>query len=110
MDGLPATLSGIGQPCYLLGRDVLSLDDGAIGLPWLHRNQHEVLFQPCENVFVVGHLDTLGPKVAGVQMAAEAGHANADSVLCTTDDAVVALRMILETEHETSECFGIHGG
>ena len=46
--------------------------------------------------------------MAVVVMAAQARHANTYCILCSTYEAVLALRIILEAEHEPSQYLGLH--
>ena len=107
-DGGPAGVGGGGEGADLRLGERLAFDDGAAGAAGEHRDHTEMVFEPREHGFVVARLDLEGPETVVVVVAAEAGTADADGVLGAGDDAVAALGIVLEAEHELGEHLGIH--
>lgn len=109
-DGAPAVVGGIGEVVHLVFVHVLVFHHGAVVGTRVHGHEHEVLFEPLEDLFVVAGLDTFGPEVVVVVVSAEAGHADADGVLSAGDDAVFAFGMVFHAEHQSCEHLRVHVG
>ena len=109
-DGVPTLCCRCCQSFYVGLRDVLAVHHRTARATWKHRHHAEMALQPAEDALVGARLDVLGPVVGIVVVATESGHADADGVLCTADDAVRPLGIVLETEHQLGEHLGIHVG
>ena len=74
----------------------------------LHGNHAKMALQPLQYSLVLTGLNAQRPEVVIIIMATKTGNTDADCVLCTADDTVFTLRMILETEHEPRQCLRVH--
>ena len=67
-----------------------------------------MVLQPTQHILILTGLYLLRPKVVIIPMAAKSWNADAYSILCSADDAVFSLWVILKAEHEARKGFWIH--
>ena len=69
-----------------------------------------MIFKPAQDILIVATFDFDRPIEFVVIMPHQSRHANPDGILRPADDAVTALRVVLEAENEFGEDFRIHVG
>ena len=105
---LPASISCISQRLHLLRRDILTFHHTASRSSRFHRNHHQMAFQETESHLILRTLNLLRPEVVVVIMTHQTGNTDTDRILGTRDDAIVTLRIVLETENQSGEHLRIH--
>ena len=67
-----------------------------------------MVFEPLKDGFVMAGLNLFRPEMVVVPMSAKTRDADADSILCSADDAVITFGVVLKAEHESGQGLWIH--